>query len=61
MHGNGIDKDAKLAFEWMLRSAQLNLLTAVCWIGRYYRHGFGTFVDHGRAMEWFKSLRWRRS
>jgi TPR repeat protein len=52
--GYGIEKDAKLAFQWMLRSAEQNYDKGLFGIGRYYRDGIGTSIDYLAAIEWWK-------
>jgi TPR repeat protein len=56
----GIEKDELKAFEWMLRSAQLNYHDALIEVARYHSDGIGTPVDYLEAMEWWMKASQRK-
>ena len=56
MYGNGVGvlKDASLAFEWYLKSAEQGYAAGQNNVGYCYKNGVGVAKDESLAIEWFR-------
>lgn len=53
-YGRGVTKNAHLAFEYMLLSAEGGFKKAMEEVAEYYLHGFGTDEDEEKSRHWSK-------
>ncbi|KAF9328501.1 hypothetical protein BGZ91_000976, partial [Linnemannia elongata] len=50
--GDGVPKDMKVAFEWILKSAEKGNLYAQKFVGNWYYSGLDVPQDYGKAKQW---------
>ncbi|KAF9284706.1 hypothetical protein BGZ88_009836 [Linnemannia elongata] len=50
--GDGVPKDMKVAFEWILKSADKGNLYGQKFVGNWYYSGVDVSQDYGKAMQW---------
>ena len=51
-NGNGVDKDDKKSFDYMLKAAQLGNVKAQFWVGYKYFHKKGTQYNDKDMIYW---------
>ncbi|KAG0041455.1 hypothetical protein BGZ90_009855, partial [Linnemannia elongata] len=50
--GVGVPKDTKIAFEWVLKSAEKGNLYGQSFVGLWYHTGVDVPQDYDKAMQW---------
>ena len=55
LQGDGVEKDAKKAFEWFSRAAKAEDITGMENVAYCYRHGEGVQQNTNRALEWYNN------
>jgi GH18 family chitinase len=50
----GLEKDEKLAFEWMEKAANQGLVDAQVVMGAFYDRGIGVVSDRDKATQWYE-------
>lgn len=51
---NGVEKNLKIAFKWLLMAAEEGDIEAISWVGRCYYHGDGVRRNNKKAFYWAK-------
>lgn len=52
--GHAVEKDLKKSFEWYLKSANLDYITAQFKVGLFYINGWGVKKDESKAAFWYQ-------
>lgn len=53
-HGEGVDKDMKVGFEWYLKAAESGFADAQYDVANLYRRGEGTQINFKEAEKWYR-------
>ena len=54
LNGEGVAKNAKIAFTYFMQAAEEGDITGQYWLGHCYENGIGTAKDMTKAVHWYQ-------